>query len=130
MQTNLFQNKLNPITLHSGQKSNFKIECDALTDEDWKTLARLIAQRFLCRFRGVFGIPNGGLKLASELIPYARKDNDLPCLIVDDVLTTGASMEKARADLLKAGEKNIIGVVVFSRDRHPALWIEPIFQMW
>ncbi len=30
--------------MHSGKKSDFKIECDALTDEDIKTIAHLISR--------------------------------------------------------------------------------------
>lgn len=64
---NLFQ--IGDFRLHSGRKSTFKIECDALTDEDWETLARLISQRYT--FGWVHGIPKGGWKLAECLWQYA-----------------------------------------------------------
>jgi hypothetical protein len=41
--TNLFQ--LGDFHLHSGQKSKYKINCDALTDEDWRTLAMMLVER-------------------------------------------------------------------------------------
>ncbi|KKL20362.1 hypothetical protein LCGC14_2456230, partial [marine sediment metagenome] len=44
-------------------------------------------------------------------------------LIVDDVLTTGASMEKQRA-----GRTNTIGAVIFARGDCPA-WVKPLFAM-
>ncbi len=46
--------------LHSGKPSDFKIECDALTDDDWECLAYLIAKRV--SFSSVVGVPNGGSK--------------------------------------------------------------------
>ena len=41
---NIFQTGL--YTLHSGEESNFKIECDNLTDDDLETIAALIGKRF------------------------------------------------------------------------------------
>jgi len=110
-------------TLHSGSKLWFKIECASLSDDDWHTLARLIANKLA--FRDVIGIPTGGLKLAETLKFYRNQlDQDLPILIVDDVLTTGASMEKQRDQI---GEY-CVGVVVFARGKCP-WWVLPIFDM-
>ena len=53
-------------TFHAGQKSNWKIECDALKDADWETLASMIA-KMSDPFGGVIGIPTGGIKLANAL---------------------------------------------------------------
>ena len=50
---NLFQT--GDFKLASGAKSNFKIECDALTESDWETLAMLIA-RNVGYFREVIGV--------------------------------------------------------------------------
>jgi orotate phosphoribosyltransferase len=47
-------------------------------------------------------------------------------LIVDDVLTTGKSMEEMRK---KHSNVLTIGVVLFARGKCPK-WVEPIFNMW
>jgi orotate phosphoribosyltransferase len=111
--------------MHSGEKSDFKIECDTLTSEDIETLAYLISKRF--EFNGVYGIPTGGIKIANALKKYINKGATY-YLIVDDVLTTGTSMEES-ADKFKYREP-IIGVVLFARNRHPiSEWIYPMFSM-
>ena len=107
--------------LHSGGSSSFKIDCDALTDEDWQTLAKIISDRF--RFGKVVGIPTGGLKLAEALEPYIS-EGEKRILFVDDVLTTGGSMREMRAKWGGTG----FGVVVFARGKCP-YWIIPMFSM-
>lgn len=119
----LFEKK--NFVMHSGEESDFKIECDALTSEDIETLAYLISKRF--NFAGVYGIPTGGLKLANALNKYID-EYGVYYLIVDDVLTTGKSMEKAQKKLIQ--HEPIIGVVLFSRSKRPIQkWIYPIFNM-
>jgi len=66
------------------------------------------------------------LKLSGYLNQYATQNSKDPYLLVDDVLTTGGSMEQYRDEHLK--EKNVIGWVVFSRTK-PAEWINTLFQM-
>jgi len=111
--------------MHSGEKGNFKIECDALTDKDLETLAYLISKRF--EFNGVYGIPTGGTRLAKALKKYRNK-KAIDYLIVDDVITTGKSMIEASNKL--RGREPIIGVVIFSRSKNPIpRWIYPIFDM-
>ena len=105
---------------HSGKKLDFKIECDALTYKDIETLAYIISKRFI--FSEVFGVPNGGIRIANALKKYRSEDN--PYLIVDDVLTTGKSMEDYRRLIMR----DTIGVVLFSRGKCPS-WITPIFKM-
>ena len=104
-------------TLHSGQRTDWKIDCDALTDSDIETLAKIISQRF--RFSRVEGVSTGGLRLAKALENYCSLRERL--LIVDDVLTTGASMEKQRAG------REATGVVIFARGDCPA-WVTALFQ--
>jgi hypothetical protein len=106
-------------TMHSGERGNFKIECDGLTDEDWATLAFIVSQRLT--FRRVIGVPTGGLKFAKALEPYVSEDG--PVLIVDDVLTTGRSMEEFRSIF----SFPCIGVVAFARGECPD-WVSPIFR--
>lgn len=105
--------------LHSGELSEWKIDCDALTDDDLDTLAQMIGRR-VGKFSVAEGVPNGGLRLAAALNRRFAK-NDAPVLIVDDVLTTGASMEAQRA----GREAN--GAVIFARGPVPS-WITPLFQ--
>jgi len=104
--------------LHSGDVAYWKIDCDALTDGDIDTLASL-AFDVLPSFGLVEGVPNGGLRLAASLQAYSRKGVD-KLLIVDDVLTTGASMEEQRAG------RDAIGLVIFARGPAPG-WVTPLF---
>ncbi|MBA7689649.1 hypothetical protein ES703_98157 [subsurface metagenome] len=108
--------------LHSGSKSWFKIECGYLSDDDWRAIARLVAEQL--DFKDAIGIPSGGLKLAEALKFYRKNTDRLPTLIVDDVLTTGASMEKERLKI--AGRS--IGIVLFARGKCPS-WVWPVFEM-
>lgn len=115
---------------HSGLDLDFKIECDALTDSDWETIAHIIRKRF--RFQGVVGIPRGGTKLANKLYGYIQPGYANPFIVVDDVLTTGGSM-KEWIEKVEKEQKHalVIGVVVFARRKvTPSDKIYPIFQMW
>lgn len=120
------------ITLHSGLKSDFKIECDSLSNEDIETISYMIGQKL--EFSDVIGVPRGGLRLADALKKYTKnkfKDPFLlssppPILIVDDVLTTGGSMNEFKNSL---PDNRYIGVVIFARGKTPS-WIIPLFQMW
>jgi hypoxanthine phosphoribosyltransferase len=122
--THLFQ--IGNFKLHSGKNSNFKIECDVLSELDWGTLAYLVSSKFI--FSNVIGIPRGGLNFAEALKPYASNNLDHPWLIVDDVLNTGGSMEEGRVNLQGLG-KTAIGVIVFARGPCPD-WIHPMLQFW
>lgn len=118
--------------MHSGAPSQFKIECDALDNEDIETCAWLIAQNYT--FCEVHGIPSGGLRLAKALQKYQTPGKGY-ILLVDDVITTGRSMVEAQAAL--ASERPevfplIRGVCIFSRARTLPAWISTLFQltMW
>lgn len=113
--------------LHSGATSSFKIDCDALTDDDLATLAIQIAARF--RWRGTFGIPSGGTRFAHALARFNVPCSDLPRLIVDDVYTTGSSMAVERYRHHLPETPPAIGVVIFARSE-PADWVHAIFKMW
>lgn len=114
--TTLFQ--LGEFTLHSGMQSAWKIDCDALTDTDIATLAVMLKE-ILPAFGSVEGIPHGGLRLAAALAAFATGG---PILIVDDVLTTGRSMEEQR------NGRDAIGAVIFARAACPK-WITPLFML-
>lgn len=121
MSKNLFQ--LGQFFLHSRGTSEWKIDCDALTDEDLRALTHIVSTHF--KFCHVVGVPEGGLRFADALRSYATTNVKDPVLIVDDVLTTGSSMTAARKNL---GENsNVIGVVIFSRGKSLD-WVTPIFQ--
>jgi hypothetical protein len=107
-------------TMHSGQITDWKIECDGLTQEEIDTFAMITAQKF--GFGHVVGVPTGGQRLAQALIPYTDPNSKV-VLFVDDVLTTGASMDKM---VRKPGD---IGVVMFARGPCPD-WVHPVFKLW
>ncbi len=104
-------------TLAGGAHSSWKIECDALTQNDWATLAWM-AQEQGPAFSRVVGVPRGGLPFAEALELYTA---DGPTLVVDDVLTTGASILRVMAD-----HPDSVGLVAFARGPLPkgvrALW--------
>ena len=115
---------------HAGGELDWKIECDDLTDEDWQTLAYIVSKSYT--FGAVIGIPRGGLKFAEALKPYITLESEY-VLIVDDVLTTGMSMEEAKTKYMqtyKCHEMDIFGIVAFSRKRVGCPeWIQPILQL-
>jgi len=120
----LFEKK--EFIMHSGEKSDFKIECDMLTNGDIQTLAYLISKKF--KFNGVYGVPRGGIRLAEALKRYVDK-RALDFLIVDDVLTTGNSMIEAAKKF--KDRRSLVGVVIFSRSKYTIpRWIHPIFNMY
>lgn len=115
--------------LHSGATSPWKIDCDALTDDDIDTLALLIAEH-VGAYEHAIGIPKGGLRLARALNYVTRPS--LPCagpiLLVDDVLTTGQSMRDAYDRVRQQHPQNAVrGYVIFSR-APASSWITPIFS--
>lgn len=114
---NLFQR--GNFTLHSGATRDWKIECDALSIGDWDCIARMLS-RLLSPFSTAIGIPRGGIPLARALERYASFGKPL---LVDDVLTTGASLEKGLH--LYPGAN---GAVVFACGPVPT-WVTPLFRM-
>lgn len=95
----------------AGLSLTWKIECDALTEEDWRTIAAVCAKR-LPAFGSVVGVPRGGLALAREMERYVKNG---PPLIVDDVWTTGKSMRAVAAKF-----QLWRGLVAFARGPLPA----------
>lgn len=106
--------------LHSGSVSDFKIDCDFLTKQEVAALAHEVHKRVPV-FGRVEGVPTGGLRLAAALEKYATGKAEDPLLIVDDVLTSGASMEEHRAG------REAMGVVLFARKWPMPLWIRALF---
>jgi hypothetical protein len=111
---------------HAGLDLHWKIEMDALDEAEWKCIARMIMEYQTEPFQAAIGIPRGGLKLSVYLNDYSTQNNNDPYLIVDDVLTTGGSMEEFKKEYF---DKNkVFGWVVFSRQRPPD-WVRTLFQM-
>lgn len=113
-------------TLASGAKSTWKIECDALTDEDWDGLAAILVSHLFNPFSRVLGVPRGGLPLRRALTPYINH-NVNRLLIVDDVWTTGSSMN----EYIKSSTHNepyIDRAVIFARSKVPSN-VTALFQM-
>lgn len=114
--------RLGSFKLHSGGTSKWKIDLDSLDDEDLAALA-MIGARMVGPFSCVNGIPRGGIRFEEAMAEYVSDDENAPCLIVDDVLTTGTSMETAKRDLESEamhGTK-VIGLVAFARGPCPPL---------
>ena len=127
---NLFE--VGNFTLHSGGTSWFKIDCDNLLFDDIRFLAHYIVKEMKLVFDHAYGIPDGGIRLAEELNRYVPEEvaiNATKILIVDDVLTTGKSMEDTKKEIEEAGEKVVGGVVIFARGKCPS-WVVPVFQMY
>lgn len=121
--SNLFQT--GKFSLHSGLSADFKIECDALSDTDIQTLAH-IGSHMVMPFYDVIGVPRGGLRLAEAMKQY-RSLEGKTILIVDDVMTTGSSMNEQRA---KINNYDIVtqGLVIFSRGWVASSgWVTAIF---
>ena len=105
---------------HAGLPLTWKVECDALTENDYKALAKIVSEKI--EFRDVKGIPRGGIPFEKALKKYSsHKDSD-PLLICDDVYTTGTSMREVYED-------GAIGIVVFARNKISDDWIKAIWQI-
>lgn len=122
---NIFQ--LGEFRLNSGRISKFKIECDNLTDDDIEAFAFMIS-KLIGNFIEVRGVPRGGIRLANALKQYRTYG---PKLIVDDVLTTGNSMERFKAEWDNSApisSYGFIGATIYSRGQCPT-WIKAVCQL-
>ena len=95
-------------TLHSGQSSAFKIDCDYLTVADIRAISRL-ALVSLPSFSAVWGIPDGGRVLAAVLRKHIDPSSNR-VLIVDDLLATGGTAAAAASLVTKAGGRVVEAV--------------------
>lgn len=133
---NLFQK--GDFTLSSGVKSDFKIDCDALTDEDIECIAHLIVTRLCPKFHKVVSVPTGGDRLAKALEQYLSPmpvdGSESLTLIVDDVLTTGGSINRMFRKVVDTDYEtdHILGVVIFCRASllETPSWVTPLFFLW
>ena len=122
---NLF--KSGDFVSHSGLKLKWKIECDALSDPEWFTISQMIME-ITPPFKEAIGIPRGGVKLGNLLNQYGTGKREDPILLVDDVLTTGDSMEEFKIKRQWRNPSDYIGWVVFARSKCPD-WVTALFQM-
>ena len=79
-------------------------------------------------FKEAIGIPRGGTKLGSLLNQYGTGKREDPICIVDDVLTTGGSMDEFLQKRQWRNPTDYIGWVVFARTKTPK-WVTALFQM-
>ena len=122
---NLFQSV--DFKSHAGLDLSWKIEMDALDDEEWVTISQMILE-LSEPFREAIGIPRGGTRLGKLLNQHGTGEKDNPILIVDDVLTTGGSMEDFKRMREFRNPTKYIGWVVFARG-FPPQWCRALFQM-
>ncbi len=126
---------------HGGLDLAFKIECDAHSEREMDLFAGLIVDRLYrdVEFGRVVGVPKGqstGRDNGGVLAQYVRRhlraqhrmvNGSSLVLIVDDVLTTGISMEAAAASREVLGQ-GCLGAVIFARGPCP-LWIRSLFTL-
>ena len=70
---------------HAGLPLTWKVECDALDENDYEALAKIVSEKMT--FRDVKGIPRGGIPFEKALKPYCSNNDTDPLLICDDVYT-------------------------------------------
>ena len=80
-------------TSHSGLDLSWKIEMDALSRDEWECIAHMISEQSV-PFREAIGIPRGGTILGTLMNQHGTGKREDPICIVDDVLTTGGSMNE------------------------------------
>lgn len=100
-----------------GGQLDWKVECDDLDLFDWDAAAYIVSGGF--RFGHVEGVPEGGNLFAQALRKHASYGG---LLIVDDVLTTGTSMEKHRAG------REAQGIVLYARGPCPS-WVQAVWTL-
>tara|TARA_Y100000782_G_scaffold74849_1_gene80733 strand:- start:151 stop:540 length:390 start_codon:yes stop_codon:yes gene_type:complete len=116
-------------TSHAGLDLTWKIEMDALSHREWECISHMIRE-LSPPFREAIGIPRGGNVLGKLLNRHGTGKEEDPICIVDDVLTTGMSMNTYREEMdIERWQKSCaLGWVVFARVRPPK-WIKALFQM-
>ena len=114
---------------HAGLDLSWKIEMDALSENEWFTIARMILE-ISPPFHSAIGIPRGGVLLGELLNKHGTGKEEDPFCIVDDVLTTGKSMIDYREEMnIERWQKSCaLGWVVFARVKPPK-WIKALVQM-
>ena len=112
---------------HSGLDLTWKIEMDALSHKEWECIAKMIME-LSPPFKEAVGIPRGGNILGKLLNQHGTGKREDPICIVDDVLTTGGSMNEFKRKRAWRNPTEYIGWVVFARTEPPD-WVSALFQM-
>ena len=113
--------------LASGQSNSFKIDCDALTEEDLKAVCLEMVDR-LPFFHEAHGVPTGGVALARHFNMHScYRFEGSGILIVDDVWTTGGSVNRF-IDEKGFDREDLSCAVIFARGETPD-WVYPLFRM-
>lgn len=132
---NLFRHGI--FKLSSGDILTFKVECDALTNEDYRALAHIVEDRI--RYRVAIGVPSknkkpsNAEKFANALNEYATGHTGDITLIVDDVLTTGKTLMEFTNKLKAKQQLQYRGLVMFARKPIPPSmrsWVHSIWNFW
>lgn len=118
-----------PVTLHSGQRSHWRINADAIFEREdlreavlawavrWAEHEHAFSTKGRQGFK-VWGIPQGGTSWAEALrdrLVSSRLDDPIR-ILVDDVLTTGASIARH----LTVRNYDLVLVVVNRNERDPS----------
>ena len=111
---------------HAGLPLKWKIECDALSDDEWKTIAKMIREYEDQNWQYAVGIPTGATRLGEILTTYGTGSVKDPVLIVDDVYTTGKSFIDFEEKHYK--DKKVIKWTVFAR-KPPTENVKVLFQL-
>jgi hypothetical protein len=111
---------------HSGLHLTWKIECDAISEEEWKTFAKIVREYESKPWSEVLGIPRGGVKFAKALDEYSTHNTNHPLLIADDVYTTGRSFRDFSKNIT---DKELIKWCVFARNPIKELDIKALFTL-
>lgn len=117
-----------PIQLHSGDWSNWLIRADIILDW-WPHLRDMLLDRLIERYGlagrhriAIYGVPQGGTLWAGELasrlgywhVSEPRLTDAYELWVVDDVVTTGGSLQEIEADahfaLIDRGENYVLRV--------------------
>ena len=112
---------------HAGLDLHWKIEMDALSHSEWECIAQMIME-LTPTFKEAIGIPRGGTILGKLLNQHGTGKREHPICIVDDVLTTGGSMNEFKRKRQWRNPADYIGWVVFARAKCPD-WVTALFQM-
>ncbi len=111
-------------TLFSDSYLDCVIDCRTLSEADWSCIARQVTKRHV-PFGRVVSASEGGENLVQALEPHQDPTSGY-VLVVDDVLTTGSSMEEARRKLVAGGThiNDVLGFVFCARASCPS-WVTP-----